>query len=327
MDFNQPLVSNIFPTLPVQPNPRAREVLKKKLDPNIIDPASPLALQNKTIGVESQPVRQVSEVIRKKREQTTPATPPVEVGETPKQEQEDNSFSDFMNKYVYGRNESGVGLGNVAGQFLESFAALNAGQSAAPIAERYNRMREMNVLQNPDSAVSQNARRIAELSTGVPLPGASAYDLKVADLDQLSRLRQIVASKAGRAIGGGVQNELDKTAKKNLIAGQENVRNMNTMIEQYKDLIAKNPLGGLTDRESKGQMDALRSQLLFAIKDAEQTGALDKGSIDVIQGMIPDWSEIGLTGSRARSLAKLNKVQEITNNKYYNKLKSHGVVK
>lgn len=56
-------------------------------------------------------------------------------------------------------------------------------------------------------------------------------------------------------------------------------------VNKFKAAFEKNGTE-LFNTEGAGDMDSKYAQILFGVKNAEQTGALDKGSVDVIQGML-----------------------------------------
>lgn len=73
-------------------------------------------------------------------------------------------------------------------------------------------------------------------------------------------------------------------------------------IKEYEDLA--NKVGTeWWDAESAARLESLETQMKFGIKGVEQTGALDKGSIDVMGGMIP--SATGLSAMDPRGGKKL----------------------
>lgn len=84
--------------------------------------------------------------------------------------------------------------------------------------------------------------------------------------------------------------------------------------------------GSAMSGKRRGQLEALQTSLTFAVKNMEQGGALDKGLVETVTGLIPDatgWT--GTMTSSANMLAKLDKATEIARNKARARLDAAGV--
>lgn len=126
------------------------------------------------------------------------------------------------------------------------------------------------------------------------LAGVKSYDYQASDLSKAKDVRERTVSLpfdpyTGKPLAQP-QEFLARDSKdaEEIKKGNAAVQRITRNIEQMQALRAAHSGGGFTlDREGVGKAQALRADTLLAIKEAEKTGALDEGSVDVIGGMIP----------------------------------------
>jgi hypothetical protein len=106
------------------------------------------------------------------------------------------------------------------------------------------------------------------------------------------------------------------------IAGYTNFR---VGAERLRDQIQRH--GSEFTGKVAGEMDAQKTELLLAVRDSNTgLGALDKGLVTTVEGLVPDmtgWS--GTFSNNARAIAKLNKAIQLADDKMRAKLDAQGL--
>ena len=94
---------------------------------------------------------------------------------------------------------------------------------------------------------------------------------------------------------------------------------INSLIDDYKKIIQNTGTQTLFGKDA-GKREALKTNIIFAMKNLEKTGALDKGSVDVLSGSIPDSAFFNTEGGQ---LAKLDELKSTVNGKADELIKSY----
>jgi hypothetical protein len=132
----------------------------------------------------------------------------------------------------------------------------------------------------------------------------------------------VIMGPGGQPIGVAAGGEKQAVETSSAIAGYANFRKF---AEDYRNMVQKH--GSEFTGKTAGDMDALKTELLLAVRDSNTgLGALDKGLVSTVEGLVPDMT--GFSGSfsnNARAIAKLNKAIQLADDKMRAKLDAAGV--
>lgn len=106
--------------------------------------------------------------------------------------------------------------------------------------------------------------------------------------------------------------------------GADKVRDASTVKQQFDEIIQKSKdllKGGPTMPMSKRKeiAEALESQATFAIKNAETLGALSGGDLDLVKGMMPNFSSL----FTKNQMTKLKQLEDYNDTKFESTLKNN----
>lgn len=250
---------------------------------------------------------------------TPPVTQPAMQPEIPSQVEQDNSR--FLASLL-GQGVAMLGAG-IAGRDPMRAGEIISDQRA--YQERLNQQQKIQKeqkdladnLMNPASKQSERKRLLYSRALGVDIPSdVSASDLEdpvvLNSLKQQSMQAQM--AKMPKQVGGGVsqpkevkQKEESKDQKQADIF-TSNTETIKKQLEDYRNAIKaiKSPIGYAAE---KARAESIANSLLLKIKTAEKTGALDTGSISIIQSITgsPEYTRNEVIDARVnQALRNLN---------------------
>jgi hypothetical protein len=234
-------------------------------------------------------------------------------------------------------------LMSLIGQGIASLGAGIRGGDVGQVARQFNYMREaqgrqderrklqeeqkkqMAEITNPKSQSSIAKRKLYSQVMGINIPdNISASDLS--DTVVLQGLRDQAQPKPipGRVGGGGVGVAKPKEESKDQKQADiftSNTETIKKQLEDYRKAIKaiKSPIGYAAE---KAKAESIANSLLLKIKTAEKTGALDLGSIQIIQSITgsPDYTRDEVIDAR------INQALKNLNDNVENELRGTGTV-
>ena len=235
------------------------------------------------------------------------------------------SISTFMNQPISEQqdDDSGRFLASLIAQGAAGFGTGLMGGSASDIqrsASQFQTMRDTQesqrkakLLTDPNSQESKNRRQVYK-SLGLDVPDNLSYtDLN--DPVVLQSMRDKLQEKklASMPRGGGVgqskeaksKEEKESKDQKEADKFTSNTETIKKQLEEYRKAIKaiKSPIGYAAE---KAKAESLANSLLLKIKTAEKTGALDTGSISIIQSITgsPDYTRSDVIDARVNQALK-----------------------
>lgn len=193
----------------------------------------------------------------------------------------------------------------------------------ADIAERKANEKSIgDLVVNASSQGAPQELRDKAMKAKTPMEAANILGVYAGDYLKNELLKeQIKTAQSSRAISQQKADGVNLTGKPLKVSNAEITdlnasivakNSINNLITQYKDIISRTGTQTLYGKDA-GDRDSIKTSILFAMKNLEKTGALDKGSTDVLAGNIPDSKFLNTeTGQTAKLDSLLNTVNSKT---------------
>jgi hypothetical protein len=210
----------------------------------------------------------------------------------------------------------------------ELLRAERSGERQEKQAEIKKREDQAKLLTDPNSQESKNRRQVYK-SLGLDVPENLSYtDLNDPVVlqsmrDKLQEKKLASMPRGGIGVGGVGKPKEEKESKdqKETDKFTSNTETIKKQLEEYRKAIKaiKSPLGYAAE---KAKAEGLANSLLLKIKTAEKTGALDAGSIQIIQEITgsPDYTRDDVIDAR------VNQALRNLNDNVENELRGTGTV-
>jgi hypothetical protein len=222
------------------------------------------------------------------------------------QEPEDDSNTNFLGSLI-AQGVAGIGTGLMGGSPRDLMNSANMFQY---MRDQQTKRNKSDLLMDPKSEESKK-RRLVFKNLGYDVPENLSYtDLGDSDVLRSLRSKQMEQPKlAGMTRGGGVgQGKSEKESKEQVEANKTTAQanSLKNKLIEYREAVKQIPNPIFGGAAQKARAESLKSDILLMIKDVNKTGALDIGSVEVIEQKIgtPDYTRNEVIDSRINQTLK-----------------------
>jgi len=291
------------------------------LEENIFQSAIPKKQVNTPISMNQNPVIKNAGMFL---EPTQPNQLSLSPMNQPMPEQQDDDSGRFLASLI-AQGAAGFGTGIMGGSAADIQRSAGTFQTMRDTQENQRRAK---LLTDPTSEESKKRREVYK-SLGYQVPNnLSATDLNDPTVlqtlkGQMEQSRLAAMPRGGIGVGGVGKPKEEKESKdqKETDKFTSNTETIKKQLEEYRKAIKaiKSPLGYAAE---KAKAEGLANSLLLKIKTAEKTGALDAGSIQIIQEITgsPDYTRDDVIDAR------VNQALRNLNDNVENELRGTGTV-
>jgi len=238
---------------------------------------------------------------------------------------EQDDSSNFLGSLI-AQGMAGIGTGLMGGSAAD--IQRSAGMFESMRSQQASRDRAK-LLMDPKSEESKKRRMVFEKALNLKIPENFSYtDLNDPTVlqglkGQAEQSRLISIPRQGGGVGGVGKPKEEKESKdqKETDKFTSNTETIKKQLEEYRKAIKeiKSPLGYAAE---KAKAQSIANSLLLKIKTAEKTGALDTGSISIIQEITgsPDYTRDEVIDAR------INQALKNLNDNVENELRGTGTI-